>query len=82
MTRIPPSPNHAPWGEGGRTAVSQVDGQRCAVSGVCPHLGGTLAWNPAEQSWDCPLHGSRFDREGHVRQGPAVEDLEPRDVPR
>jgi glycine/D-amino acid oxidase-like deaminating enzyme/nitrite reductase/ring-hydroxylating ferredoxin subunit len=65
----------------GRTAVSQVDGRRCAVSGVCPHLGGTLAWNPAEQSWDCPLHGSRFDREGHLRQGPAVEDLEPRDLP-
>jgi len=65
----------------GRTAVSNVGGRRCAVSGVCPHLGGTLAWNTAEQTWDCPLHGSRFDREGGLRQGPAVEDLAPKRDP-
>ena len=42
------------------------------LSRVCTHLGGIVRWNGAEQSWDCPLHGSRFDREGPVLEGPAV----------
>lgn len=45
------------------------------VSRVCPHMGGTLAWNDAEQSWDCPLHGSRFTADGTLREGPATQDL-------
>lgn len=39
---------------------------------VCSHMGGILTWNDAEQSWDCPLHGSRFDPDGEVLEGPAV----------
>lgn len=41
----------------------------------CPHLGCRLEWNPVEHTWDCPCHGSRFDREGHLINGPAQEDL-------
>ncbi len=37
----------------------------------CPHLGCALKWNPAEHSWDCPCHGSRFDKEGNVLDNPA-----------
>jgi len=40
--------------------------------GVCTHLGGRLVRNDAEGSWDCPLHGSRFDEDGSVLEGPAV----------
>ena len=54
-------------------------GETCAVSGVCPHLGGILTWNDAEQTWDCPLHGSRFERDGTLLHGPAVEDLARKD---
>jgi glycine/D-amino acid oxidase-like deaminating enzyme/nitrite reductase/ring-hydroxylating ferredoxin subunit len=57
------------------TAVSTVNGRTCAVSAVCPHLGGIVDWNPAEQTWDCPLHASRFDAEGRRIEGPAVHDL-------
>lgn len=37
----------------------------------CPHMGCRLTWNGAESTWDCPCHGSRFDRLGHLITGPA-----------
>jgi len=47
-----------------------------AVSLRCPHMGCLLRFNSAERSWDCPCHGSRFDVDGAVLEGPAVTDLE------
>jgi glycine/D-amino acid oxidase-like deaminating enzyme/nitrite reductase/ring-hydroxylating ferredoxin subunit len=44
---------------------------------ACPHLGCVVQWNPAETTWDCPCHGSRFDRYGKVINGPANRDLAP-----
>ena len=56
-----------------------ADGVLHKVSAVCTHLGCIVAWNPAEKTWDCPCHGSRFGIDGSVIQGPAVEDLPRRD---
>ncbi len=50
-------------------------GQLHECSAVCPHLGGIVAWNHAEETWDCPCHGSRFDKFGKVLNGPAITDL-------
>ncbi|BDC50467.1 (2Fe-2S) ferredoxin [Bryobacterales bacterium F-183] len=47
------------------------------LSAVCPHLGCVVSWNPAEQTWDCPCHGSRFTPKGQVLNGPSVSDLKP-----
>jgi len=49
-----------------------------AVSLRCTHLGCLVRFNGAERSWDCPCHGSRFDVDGDVLEGPAVKALEPR----
>jgi Rieske Fe-S protein len=44
-------------------------------SAVCPHLGCIVQWNPAEGSWDCPCHGSRFNKMGDAINGPANSPL-------
>jgi len=51
------------------------DGQLHRFSAECPHMKGVVHWNSAEKSWDCPCHGSRFDKFGKVINGPAMEDL-------
>ncbi|HEX2676006.1 MAG TPA: FAD-dependent oxidoreductase [Polyangiales bacterium] len=52
------------------------DGRLEVCSAACPHLGGVLHWNGLERSWDCPLHGSRFDVHGEVLNGPACNGLQ------
>ncbi|WP_102141297.1 FAD-dependent oxidoreductase [Mycobacterium hubeiense] len=52
-----------------------VDGVEHRVSPVCPHLGGIVNWNDADESWDCPLHGSRFAPDGTLLEGPATRNL-------
>jgi nitrite reductase/ring-hydroxylating ferredoxin subunit len=52
-----------------------TDGIVHAVSARCTHLGCLVRFNAAETSWDCPCHGSRFDVDGAVLEGPAVRPL-------
>ena len=42
----------------------------------CRHLGCELTWNPDEESWDCPCHGSRYAADGALLDGPAQSALE------
>jgi glycine/D-amino acid oxidase-like deaminating enzyme len=56
-------------------ARSRTGGVERVVSPVCPHLGGIVNWNDADQAWECPLHGSRFASDGRRLEGPATADL-------
>ncbi|MFC4439594.1 MULTISPECIES: FAD-dependent oxidoreductase [Natrialbaceae] len=63
--------------EGGKpiACARDEDGDVHAVSAVCTHMYCLVEWNDAEESWDCPCHGSRFDPDGEVLEGPANEGL-------
>ena len=75
-------------GEGGvlRQGASKIavyrdaQGALHARSAVCTHLGCIVQWNANEKSWDCPCHGSRYDIEGRVLNGPAVSALSPAEI--
>ncbi|HBN86267.1 MAG TPA: FAD-dependent oxidoreductase [Clostridiales bacterium] len=51
------------------------NGDLSAFDAHCTHRICPLTFNKTEKSWDCPCHGSRFDVNGDVISGPAVEPL-------
>lgn len=59
-----------------KVAIYKDDaGNITTYSALCPHMGCAVGWNGKDKTWDCPCHGSRFSKEGHVMKGPAVSDL-------
>lgn len=72
--------------EPGEAKIIEIDGKRAGaykddeenlhlVNTTCTHMGCEVNWNSAEMSWDCPCHGSRFDIDGELIEGPAVSPL-------
>lgn len=52
------------------------NGQIHSVNPACTHIDCTVAWNTAEQIWECPCHGSRFNKDGEMYTAPARKDLQ------
>lgn len=57
-------------------ASKSSDGKVTLLTAICPHMGCVVGWNHADQTWDCPCHGSIFSAEGKVLNGPAEANLE------
>jgi glycine/D-amino acid oxidase-like deaminating enzyme/nitrite reductase/ring-hydroxylating ferredoxin subunit len=62
-------------GAGKIAAFRQDDGTVIERSASCTHVGCIVHWNPLEQCWDCPCHGSQFQTDGTVINGPAIRPL-------
>lgn len=59
--------------KGKRTgAYKDTEGKLYLLDLTCTHMGCELQWNDAEKSWDCPCHGSRFNYDGSIIEGPAL----------
>jgi len=69
----------------GRFYISRLSGGLLAIYRKCTHLGCVVPWRANEQSEDsvagsgrfnCPCHGSIFNRYGEVKGGPAPRPLD------
>jgi glycine/D-amino acid oxidase-like deaminating enzyme/nitrite reductase/ring-hydroxylating ferredoxin subunit len=73
---VPPGEGRLVRSRGKMLAVYRAaDGSLAARSAVCTHLGCYVHFNAVEKTWDCPCHGSRFDTDGTVLNGPATRPL-------
>lgn len=73
---VPPGEARLLQLKGRRLAVFRdEDGEVHVRSAVCPHMKCIVHWNAFERSWDCSCHGSRFDVDGTVVEGPSLHDL-------
>ncbi len=77
LPESPPDEGHGVVGRDGflPTGMSTVNGVVCRVSPICTHQHAVLSWNDLEHSWDCPAHGSRFDADGTLLEGPGTRNL-------
>ncbi len=46
-------------------------GQEYSVLAKCPHMKCGIIFNETEKTWDCLCHGSRFDIDGNLLEGPS-----------
>lgn len=51
------------------------NGIKHKVKLICPHMKCPLVFNEEEKTWDCPCHGSRFDIDGNIIEGPAKNTI-------
>lgn len=47
-----------------------------ALYGVCTHLGCLPKWVPTNNRFECPCHGSKYQKDGHYIEGPAPRSLD------
>ena len=52
-----------------------VNGKEHKVLNKCPHMKCSLSFNYQTKTWDCPCHGSSFDIDGNVINGPSCHSI-------
>ena len=54
---------------------SNTTGVDVVIDQTCTHLGCPVAWTPASSTFNCPCHGSVFNKQGERKAGPAPKPL-------
>ena len=60
----------------GKFWLSNVNGMIIALYDVCVHLGCLYQWQPVTGRFECPCHGSKYQRNGTYIEGPAPRSLD------
>ena len=53
----------------------ETEGTFMAMPAMCTHMTCVLRWNRLNSTLDCPCHGSSFELDGTVLNGPATRSL-------
>ena len=59
-----------------RSYLTKVDGEILALSEKCTHLGCRVPWCDSSGLFECPCHGSVFNRAGDLVTGPAPRGMD------
>ncbi len=59
-----------------RSYLVKVDGNIHALSQKCTHLGCRVSYCETSGEFECPCHGSIFNRAGELRAGPAPRGMD------
>jgi cytochrome b6-f complex iron-sulfur subunit len=59
-----------------RGYLTKVDGEVVALWWSCPHLGCRVPWCESSGQFECPCHGSVFNRIGEHRAGPSPRGMD------
>lgn len=56
--------------------LTRVDDEVVALWWRCPHLGCKVPWCETSGQFECPCHGSVFNRVGEYRRGPSPRGMD------
>jgi cytochrome b6-f complex iron-sulfur subunit len=59
-----------------RAYLTRIDGEIVALSETCTHLGCRVPWCASSGRFECPCHGSVFNRAGDYLAGPAPRGMD------
>jgi len=59
-----------------RAYLTRIEGEVVAISETCTHLGCRVPWCASSGQFECPCHGSLFNRAGDYIAGPSPRGLD------
>lgn len=59
-----------------RAYLVKIEGEVVAISEKCTHLGCRVPYCATSNQFECPCHGSYFNRAGEFRAGPAPRGMD------
>ncbi len=70
-TEAAPAPNSP-----ARSWISNTEAGVIALYNVCVHLGCLYGWQEVTNRFECPCHGSKYQKDGTYIEGPAPRSLD------